>query len=178
MSPDELLVAHGATGMEHPGGTLLEHLRRVRLVLAGWGASPTLQVTGLCHAVYGTDGFAPSLVDVTTDRPLVREVVGPDAEAAIFLYARCDRRHLYPQAGQETVTFRDRWSGTETELASTQLSGFWELSFDNELDIVRQSAVLKDNLGPQLWTIWSPARPWVSDAAWAAFEGELAPVAG
>jgi hypothetical protein len=175
MTPEELLIRHGATDMEHPGGTLLAHLRRVRDQLAAWGARDALQLAGLCHAVYGTDGFPPSLVDVTADRPVVREVVGEEAEAIIHFYASCDRRHLYPQAGATTVDFLDRWSGEHTTLPSTALADFWELSFANELDIVRQSEQMRSAIGPSLWDLWAPARPWVSEPARAAFEAELAP---
>ena len=173
MTPEDLLRERGATDLEHPGGTLLAHLRRVRLLLAEWGASEHLQTVGLGHAFYGTDGFGVALVDVTTERDLVRQVVGAAAEAAIHLYASCDRRHLYPQAGLPVVSFRDRWSGVDTEVPSEDLRDFWELSFANELDIVRQSDDLLHHLGPQLWELWSPARPWVTDEAWACFEGLL-----
>jgi hypothetical protein len=53
----KLLRARGAGGLPHPGGTLLEHLSRVRAQLAAWGAAPAVQLAGLCHAAYGTDGF-------------------------------------------------------------------------------------------------------------------------
>ncbi len=36
--------------MAHPGGTLLEHLRRVAALLRSWGADPAVEVAGLCHA--------------------------------------------------------------------------------------------------------------------------------
>lgn len=48
--------------MPHPGGTLLEHLIRVRLQLAAWDAEPAIQAAGLCHAAYGTDGFGETLL--------------------------------------------------------------------------------------------------------------------
>ncbi len=47
---EALLVARNAQNLEHPGGTLLEHLRRVGEQLAGWGASREVQLAGLCHA--------------------------------------------------------------------------------------------------------------------------------
>jgi len=47
---EALLVARNAQNPEHPGGTLLEHLRRVGEQLAGWGASREVQLAGLCHA--------------------------------------------------------------------------------------------------------------------------------
>lgn len=55
-----LLREFGADTIAHPGGTLLTHLQRVQARLATWKARPALQLVGLCHAFYGTDGF-PSL---------------------------------------------------------------------------------------------------------------------
>lgn len=55
-----LLIAHDAQHVAHPGGTLLEHLLRVSGQLAQWGAAAQVQLAGLCHAVYGTDGLGSS----------------------------------------------------------------------------------------------------------------------
>ena len=85
-----LLVACNARNLEHPGGTLLEHLRRVGEQLAGWGASREVQLAGLCHAVYGTDGFSVSLLDLD-QRGTLREAIGMQAEELVYLYASCDR---------------------------------------------------------------------------------------
>ncbi|MFF9675757.1 DUF6817 domain-containing protein [Streptomyces eurythermus] len=68
----------GATRTPHPGGTLLEHLRRVQQLPAEWGASPAVQTAGLCHATYGTDGFAPSLPP-HSDRPTLVALIGEPA---------------------------------------------------------------------------------------------------
>jgi hypothetical protein len=57
----QLLTDLGAARIEHPGGTLLAHLERTRSRLAAWHARPALQLAGLCHAFYGTDGFATAL---------------------------------------------------------------------------------------------------------------------
>src|SRR5215467_5456246 len=38
MAAEALLQACGASNIDHPGGTLFAHLRRVRAVLTGWGA--------------------------------------------------------------------------------------------------------------------------------------------
>lgn len=63
---ERFLASLGAATIPHPGGTLLAHLSRVRLKLAEWQASAEVQAAGLCHAAYGTDGFATSLLG--TDR--------------------------------------------------------------------------------------------------------------
>ena len=73
----QLLIKCGAERIEHPGGTLLSHLKRVSALLDAWSARPALQAAGLGHAFYGTDGFATALVDVSDDvagREQVREL--------------------------------------------------------------------------------------------------------
>src|SRR5262245_36232371 len=86
-----LLTERGARELPHPGGTLLAHLRRVHDVLAGWGARPVLRLAGLCHAFYGTDGFATALGELSR-RDELAAVIGEDAERLVYLYASCDRR--------------------------------------------------------------------------------------
>lgn len=51
------LHAHRAGEIAHLNGPLLEHLERTELLLSPWGCSETASLAGLCHAVYGTDGF-------------------------------------------------------------------------------------------------------------------------
>ncbi|CAJ62379.1 MULTISPECIES: DUF6817 domain-containing protein [Frankia] len=77
-----LLLSWGADRIDHPGGTLFDHLLRVRDLLARWRAASVLQVAGLCHAVYGTDGFAPHLVDLSRRRE-VATMAGTDVEKVI-----------------------------------------------------------------------------------------------
>ena len=75
-----LLRELGAADIAHPGGTLLAHLVRVRDRLARWEARPALQLAGLCHAFYGTDGFATALLP-TGRRAELTAVIGPEAES-------------------------------------------------------------------------------------------------
>ncbi|WP_329200993.1 DUF6817 domain-containing protein [Streptomyces sp. NBC_00667] len=51
-----LLDDLGVSAAPHPGGTLGAHLQRVQQQLEHWRARPALQLAGLCHAFYGTDG--------------------------------------------------------------------------------------------------------------------------
>jgi hypothetical protein len=81
-----LLVDLGAATIEHLTGSLLEHLERTGDVLREWGCSEDLALAGLCHAVYGTDGFPVALLPVDR-RNQVSEVIGPDSEAIVYFYA-------------------------------------------------------------------------------------------
>ena len=105
--PLDLLVERGADCIEHPGGTLLDHLGRVASLLEGWGATDDVQKAGLCHACYGTDGFAPSLLGLD-ERGLLAARIGRRAEAWVYLYASCDREVVYPALGSRgSLWFRD-----------------------------------------------------------------------
>jgi len=121
--------------MPHLNGTLLDHLLATEELLCSWGSSPELCLAGLCHATYGTDGFAPFLVS-WDDRPLLAEVVGVDVEAIVYLYAACDRGVVYPQlAGAGPVQFRDRFRRQTFEASGAELRDFADLTLANELDI-------------------------------------------
>src|SRR3954454_16181055 len=103
-----LLRRFGADRTPHPGGTLLTHLERVRIQLALWDARPALQLAGLCHAFYGTDGFPTALLPLDR-RTELASVIGPDAEAIVHFYASCDRGATYPHLLEPR--FRDRFTG-------------------------------------------------------------------
>src|SRR5579864_781546 len=105
---EELLRDRGADQIEHPGGNLFDHVGRVAKLLRAWGAEEDLQLAGLGHACYGTDGFATALLDLN-ERPLLAEVVGGRAEGCVYLYASCDRGAVYPNlANSGPLHFQDR----------------------------------------------------------------------
>lgn len=80
---EALLRTRGADSIDHPGGTLLAHLVRVASLLAEWGADDDVQLAGLCHAAYGTDGFGVALLGLD-ERALVIEAIGQNAEALVY----------------------------------------------------------------------------------------------
>lgn len=147
---ESFLVGKGAERIPHPGGTLFAHLKRVAGLLNAWSAPEHLEIAGLCHAVYGTDGFAISLVDVA-HREGVQAVVGSESEALIYLYASADRDFVYPQIGMaHPVVMRDRFTGTARELSNTALRDFMELTAANEFDVITHSADLAARYGSEL----------------------------
>lgn len=76
---NQLLLDRDASGTDHPGGNLDDHLCRVSRLLADWGSREGLQAAGLCHTCYGTDGFAVALLELA-ERPLLTEAIGREAE--------------------------------------------------------------------------------------------------
>jgi catechol 2,3-dioxygenase-like lactoylglutathione lyase family enzyme len=169
----ELLRERGAAATPHPGGTLLDHLNRVARLLADWGADRDLQAAGLCHAMYGTDGFDHALMG-THERPLLAELVGERAESLVRLYGGCDRDVVYPRlAGGRPVVFRDRLTGREYTPAEPDLRAFVELTAANELDVLAHNADLAARHGAALFRLFTAARDLLSAPAWAACERQL-----
>jgi len=160
----------GAERIEHPGGTLYAHLTRVSDRLTAWGARPDLRTAGLCHAFYGTDGFAPTLLPLDRRAELATRI-GVDAERIVYFYASCDRAASYGSLVEGT--FRDRFTGRTYRPTERERRDFAELTAANELDIVAADPRARDRWGHELFALLSAFRPLLSDAAWQACEREL-----
>jgi hypothetical protein len=125
----------GAEAIPHPHGTLFEHLVGTEQQLRAWGCSDTLALAGLSHAMYGTDGFAPHLLEWRQRQELV-ELAGAAVEAIVYLYASCDRTATYPQLAKGgLVAFRDRFSDRTFEPSASALEDFVDLTLANEIEI-------------------------------------------
>ncbi|WP_184939629.1 DUF6817 domain-containing protein [Kitasatospora kifunensis] len=169
-----LLHSLGAAEIEHPGGTLLAHLRRVRAILAGWGARPELQLAGLCHACYGTDGFATALLppDAPARAELAR-LIGAAAEEIVYRYASCDRKASYATLPHADGAFHDRFAGTAFVPSPQQRRDFAELTVANELDLLQVSPEVRARWGEALGRLFTSLRPLLSSPAWQAVEQTL-----
>ncbi|MBO2446049.1 alpha/beta hydrolase [Actinomadura barringtoniae] len=135
-----LLRELGAPQIDHPGGNLFEHLKRVSGLVADWGGSRGLRLTALCHATYGTDGFPQALLPLD-QRARLRTAIGDDAEEQVYLYDACHRDKTYAHLGETPLPLTDRFTGETSPLADTDLSDFALLSIANELDVVRNAAL-------------------------------------
>lgn len=146
---DQLLSDLGAATIEHPGGKLLDHLHRVQRLLAEWGAADDVQLAGLCHAAYGTDGFPTALLELT-ERPRLAQVIGTEAEALVYLYGSCDRGRTYPLLCQPVLEFTDRFTGRKALPSRTAVRAFTEITAANELDVIRHSQTVAAESGAAL----------------------------
>lgn len=162
------LREHGAEDIEHPGGTLYEHLRRVAGTLAAWAAAEDVRLAGLCHAAYGTDGFDRPLLDVTR-RAELRVLVGERAEGLVYLYGSLDRATVYPRLGDPVVVVRDRFTGGEHPTSEEDIRAVVELTAANELDVVEHNAELARRFGEPLRLLFDRARERLSAPARAAW---------
>jgi hypothetical protein len=165
----ELLVAKGARAIRHPGGTLLEHLLRVHALLEAWGARPALALAGLCHAYYGTDGFATALGG-TGRRGELREVIGAEAEEIVYLYCGCDRAATYPTLDRPDGLFADRFAGTAHPISPERRRDFAELTVANELDVLGAVRDLDPAMATGLLDLFSSWRTLLTDPAAKAVE--------
>ena len=163
------LASRGAAGIPHPGGTLLAHLERVRALLARWGARPALRRAGLCHAFYGTDGFAVALGD-RCHREELAAIAGGEAERLVYLYASCDRRFSYPHLATPAGPFRDRFTGTVLRPPLPLRRDFAELTAANELDIATVNPDFRAQAGPALLRLLTAWRSLLSQAAWQSID--------
>jgi hypothetical protein len=168
-----LLRRLGAADIAHPGGTLVAHLQRVQGQLAAWGARPALQVAGLCHAFYGTDGFPTALLSPDS-RAELTEVIGAEAEGIVYLYASCDRTATYPTLAHPDGAFRNRFTGQLHTPEPHFRRDFAELSAANELDLARIDTVFREKWGAQLLALFTRFRPLLSQPAWSDCRAVLA----
>ena len=122
---EKLLIDRGAADLSHPGGTLLEHSRRVAEVMRRWNAPPEWQLAALCHACYGTAGYRHALLD-PADRETLRSVIGVGPERIVYLYASCDRDQVIPHsAGQGPSRSSTGSQATSMSQARTIYGPFW-----------------------------------------------------
>ncbi|MEU7110835.1 DUF6817 domain-containing protein [Streptomyces sp. NPDC046182] len=163
----DLLIARGADGLDHPGGTLLAHLDRVEARLAAWGARKALRLAGLCHAFYGTDGFAEQLLPLEA-RAVLAGAIGEEAEELVYFYASCDRDVSYKELGNEDGRFRDRFTGETFTPTERQRRDFAELTAANELDVLRENRELWSRYGGGLLKLFTRWRSLLSEPAFEA----------
>ncbi|MET9284790.1 alpha/beta fold hydrolase [Nocardia beijingensis] len=162
----ELQRTLGAERIDHPGGTLFEHLRRVHALTVEWNSAPRTRLASICHASYGTDGLPHALLPIT-DRQRLDHVIGPDAAALVYLYGACDRKRTYRELGRRPLPVTDRFSGGTKTIGGTDLRDFAVLTIANELDVARHA-----RLAPSMR---SDIRDLVAAlAAYAPVEAEIA----
>jgi pimeloyl-ACP methyl ester carboxylesterase len=130
----------GADRIEHPGGTLIAHLRRVYALTLEWEATPRVQLAAICHASYGTDGFPHALL-TDDDRWKLRDVIGSDAEALVHVYGVCDRSRTYRTLHTDQRQVFDRFTGGATAINGADMRDFAVLTIANELDVARHATL-------------------------------------
>jgi hypothetical protein len=164
---EELLRERGALQVAHPGGNLFDHVKRVARLLHSWKATRQLQLAGLSHAMYGTDGFATALLRLE-ERPLLQSVIGKEVEGLVYIYASCDRSKVYARLGDAPLDFRDRFTQTSFLLSEPEAAALVEMTVVNELDIAMVNPEFAGKHGVELLALFKTARRHLSISAWDA----------
>ena len=163
------LESRSVEDVAHVHGNMLPHLEGTFELLQKWGNPAPLCIAGLCHSVYGTDNFEVAILDVS-QRDELRALIGPEAEAIVYLFASCDRRHLYEQVGRSSpIQIRNRFTGEVFVPDSLSLKMFFELTFANELQLVGSNAAWIESSRPMFESLFTRCRGLVSEAAYAHF---------
>lgn len=151
------LRQRGAETIDHPGGTLYAHLSRVHDRLGRLGLGADVQLAGLAHAVYGTDGFDLVLLD-PANRTTLRDLIGEPAERLVYLYGACDRSRTWRRL-PDTGEVWNRFANEVESLDPMLLQPFVDLSVVNELDVVEQDPTVAEKHGAyfrSLFASWAP----------------------
>lgn len=128
------MQSRNADSTEHSGGDLLGHLEATAELLQSWGNTADVCLAGLCHAVYGTEGFQRSMLD-SSQRYVLREIIGPAAEALVYFYASAERNFFCPSITRGPVEFRDRFTGEIFAPGEAMIRDCLELMLANDVEI-------------------------------------------
>jgi len=161
----EWLRERGAESVPHAGGSLYEHLGRVADRLARHGASEAECLAALTHAAYGTDGFPVVLLDVV-DRPVLRDLIGAEAEELVYRYGGCDRGRTW-RALPSTGMIWSRFTGHCESPTPAGLRAFADLSIVNELDVYERSPEIAEKAGDYFRSVFPTWEPITSPAVMA-----------
>ena len=158
------LEAIGAQNVDHSDDGLLAHLDATFDLLHRWGNSTDVCLAGLCHAVYGTDGFAVGLLAIE-ERDRLTAIIGPAAETLVYFYASCDRKFFYPLIGSRPLRYRDRFRDAEFEPPETSVRGCLELMLANDVEIAYREKTFLEYTKTHYSRFFLQSRDFVSSAA-------------
>lgn len=163
-----LLDRSGAAEIDHPGGTLRDHLDRTADLLDRWGSAGWIVDAGRLHAAYGTDGFPTGIPGVDCEKVIA--AAGTRTEELVDLYGHCSRADTYPTFLSRSPRVIDRRGGDPRPLARAEVRAFAELTVANELDAMRHSPTIAATHGRELLALFRAWRPLISAGAWRAVE--------
>jgi len=127
------LELHGVGEMAHSSVDLLAHLKGVHDLLQLWGCRQALCDAGLFHSAYGTDIFPTGAVPHEL-RPVVRELIGEEAETLAHLFGTVARSSVFDAAFDGAPFVLESRSGEHVGVTSTQYSDLAALTVANWLE--------------------------------------------
>ncbi len=162
------LQSIGTQSVDHSSAGLLAHLEATSDLLRRWGNSDDICLAGLCHAVYGTDGFETALLDIS-QRDEVKAAIGEGAEAFVYFYASCDRKFFYPLIGCRPLRFRDRFTQAEFEPAENMVCACVELLLANDVEISYREERFLDYTRAHVSEFFLRSKDFVSSSAFSEY---------
>jgi hypothetical protein len=127
------LLERGAATIPHSGISLLVHFLNTRNLLNRWGASPAVCAAGLYHSIYGTEGFGTGMA-AWDERPVIRRLVGKEAERLVFLFCRSSRAHFMASLDGPVPGIRCRLTGRCYRTSTDEITGLVSISAANAID--------------------------------------------
>jgi len=161
------MKSRDADTTEHSDGDLLSHLCSTAELLRAWGNSDDVCLAGLCHAVYGTEGFQQSMLDVS-QRDTLEDIIGTAAEALVYFYASAERNSFCPAITREKVKFRDRFTGEIFEPEETMLRNCLELMLANDVEISRRWENFQRYTQSYNSELFTRCRNYISDSGYSS----------
>ena len=97
MTPEQFVEAIGTGNIIHNSGDLFgDHLRSVQRVLKEWGEDEEVQLAGLFHSIYGTEGFQDFQLSFDR-RDDIKKLIGE--VSGLAHYRTCYKCWRQPQQG-------------------------------------------------------------------------------
>jgi hypothetical protein len=90
----DLLKRRGAHLCWHKHSSFLDHLVGVADILWLWGQDELLRLVGLFHSAYSNSYVNLALLNPETERHVLRDVIGDDAEALVFMFCSINRQDI------------------------------------------------------------------------------------
>ncbi|CAL8468548.1 g8088 [Coccomyxa elongata] len=144
LTPEEFVVKVGTGTIVHNSGDLFgDHLKAVQRVLKEWGVGKELELAGLFHSIYGTEGFQDFQLSLDR-RQDVKRLVGERAEHCAYCNCVMDRETLdatlSAPAGKHTIRARPDVGGHEIVLTDQQFSDLITVHLADWLEQVEREA--------------------------------------
>ncbi|MET0391383.1 MAG: aspartyl/asparaginyl beta-hydroxylase domain-containing protein [Polyangiales bacterium] len=166
----EVLRERGAAARAHGRATVISHLHETSQILAAWSQPERVRLAGMAHNAYGTEAFEQALFE-PTEREVVCELIGADAERLVHLFCALKRDvlvaalHAAGDRAVDSLPMVDRTRGTELVLTRREVGDVLVLSLAN---LAQQAC--HDDGSPAVW--FSSVAPL---ARWAAQYAEVVP---
>lgn len=142
--------------------SLMKHLDGTYFLLKSSSANESLYLAGLCHALYGTSGFANHLINIQ-NRCQAQFILGEIIEKIIYTYCACDQDYFKPQIGvTQCREFLNGFTNEKYFLNTEEKQQLFELTIANELKIARNNTIFVKTQGTSLNDFFDGIKPYLS----------------